>query len=60
MTFDKIYVVYSMGNEDPCATCVDREVACEIAELLENETGREHWVADLDVITTLEDFTDGR
>ena len=59
MTFDKIYVVYSLGN-DPDATCVDREVACEIAELLENETGIEHWVADLDVITTLEDFTDGR
>ena len=59
MTFDKIYVVYSLGD-DPCATCVDHEVACEIAELLENETGIEHWVADLDVITTLEDFTDGR
>ena len=59
MTFDKIYVVYSLGD-DPSATCVDREVACEIAELLENETGKEHWVADLDVITTLEDCTDGR
>ena len=57
MPFNKVYVVYSMNNEDPSATCVDREVACEIAEFLENETGREHWVADLDVTMTLEDFT---
>jgi len=57
MTFDKIYVVYSMGNEDPSATCVDREVACQIAEFLEDETGSLHWVADLNVSMTLEDFT---
>ena len=56
MTFDKIYVVYSLGN-DPDATCVDREVACQIAEFLENETGAEHWVVDLDITMTLEDFT---
>ena len=52
-----IYVVYSLGNEDPHATCVDREVACEIAEFLDGETGVDHWVADLEVSMTLEDFT---
>jgi hypothetical protein len=53
-----IYVVYCMNNEDPNATCVDREVACGIAKFLENETGAEHWVVDLKVSMTLEDFTD--
>lgn len=57
MTFDKIYVVYNMNNEDPNATCVDREVACQIAGFLEAEIGVEHWVADLNVYMTLEDFT---
>lgn len=53
----KVYVVYSMGNEDPSATCLDREVACQIADFLDTETGREHWVADLEVSMTLEGFT---
>ena len=58
MTFDKIYVVYSFNNEEPSATCVDHGVACGIAEFLENEIGVQHWVADLDVTMTLDDFTD--
>ena len=52
-----IYVVYSFGNEDPSATCVDREVACEIADFMESETNAEYWVENLKVSTTLEDFT---
>lgn len=52
-----IYVVYSLGNEDPAATCVDREVACEISEFLDSEIGVEHWVENLKVSVTLEDFT---
>ena len=52
-----MYVVYSLGNEDPHATCVDREVACEIAEFLDSETCFTHWVVDLKVSMTLEDYT---
>lgn len=51
-----IYVVYPDNGEDPKATCVDREVACEIAEFLDGETGVEHWVIDLEVSMTLEDY----
>ena len=52
----KVYVVYCLNNEDPNAVCVDRHVACEIADFLSEETSVEHWVSDLDVDNTLEEF----
>ena len=51
-----VYVVYTTGEEDPRATCDNRSVAYSIAEYLETETGLLHWVIDLPVSHSLEEY----
>ena len=57
-----IYVVYQPFQSDIipddviCAVTLDREVACQIADELEDKDGGEYWVGDVPVSHSLEEY----